>query len=882
MLNTPLRIGYINVQGLTNDKWVLLTKFVDTAFDILFLAETWHITPSHYNSHPFFVCSTPQARVYINSRQHGGLLCLCSLSLRSHISCYTPSPYTIHLFLGKLRLAAFYLPPSLPALQFQTELHRLDKPSIIIGDLNVHFKAGSVLDGHPRDRVHAVRSVLVEHSLSIVQPTNANLTVDHVLADTAWQPEMMIVDAPCTTDHRMIQLMLQYPQLAERHHDRGLQRFFLKNLEDVGSFYRLQECYNSISTAISNLITRGNQLLPQLDPPARQDLVNTIDETILSAVSVCCDLILGSYHINTMKARRDYMERELMLSKDATDAVRLYKRGLRTLNAGCKIQSRSLEISPVQEAEDNFTTLFRQPNPAFHSSQLNNTHFHAVGNPTLASFFTINDVQRSIQKYPASKSCGSDSIHIKILKNLRGSKLPGHISAAFTLYATIGLTPQRWNTSLVFPIPKNKESRYINEFRPIALTHMFRRLFERGVLQYLLYSPQTVALRQFHPTQGGFRRGFSSVLHGLVAHETAILEDQYQCFLDLRAAYDMVPVPLVLKKMEARGADMGTLSIIESLFLYCSSKIVVNDVLSTNINRERGLFQGSILAPFLFNVFIDDLARSLDSQYPPDPAPHVLLFADDIKINHRDSQCLQHLLDLCGIWAVENGMIFSIPKCGVISPTPGISFELAGTILPAVDEYRYLGFPHRRRGIAWGAHLANGVEKARKHLAALTMCSSTWPEWVKLAIFKAFIRPVYEYGAPVIYHWCNSTKESMKPVEALQTTVLNWVVGVAHRDAVVRSLTGVTTVSARFTVLAVKFLDHLRKMHSQHPAQHLCEYFISHRPWPVSSVLPRCRLPALVEFSPQVLHLVGTQGRSFTDVSRSSIFRILRRGGCHQ
>src|ERR1035438_949745 len=110
MLGLSLRIGYINVQGLTNDKWKILVKLIHHSFDILFIAETWHITPSHYSSHPFYVCSTSQARVYVNSRQHGGLLCLCSLSIQPHISTYSPSPYTIHVFLGKLCMAAFYLP----------------------------------------------------------------------------------------------------------------------------------------------------------------------------------------------------------------------------------------------------------------------------------------------------------------------------------------------------------------------------------------------------------------------------------------------------------------------------------------------------------------------------------------------------------------------------------------------------------------------------------------------------------------------------------------------------------------------------------------------------------------------------------------------------
>ncbi|KAJ9050379.1 hypothetical protein DSO57_1014820 [Entomophthora muscae] len=45
-----------------------------------------------------------------------------------------------------------------------------------------------------------------------------------------------------------------------------------------------------------------------------------------------------------------------------------------------------------------------------------------------------------------------------------------------------GSTLARWNTSIVCPIPKKSSSVHIDAFCPIALTEMFRRIFEKCFL----------------------------------------------------------------------------------------------------------------------------------------------------------------------------------------------------------------------------------------------------------------------------------------------------------------------------------------------------------------------------------------------------------------
>ena len=74
------------------------------------------------------------------------------------------------------------------------------------------------------------------------------------------------------------------------------------------------------------------------------------------------------------------------------------------------------------------------------------------------------------------------------------------------------------------------------------------------------------------------------------------------------------------------------LLLLQGLLHNCCCRIVVNGRLSMPIARKRGLLQGSVLSPWLFNIFIDDLARTIEQECCYGNAPAGLFFADDIQL----------------------------------------------------------------------------------------------------------------------------------------------------------------------------------------------------------------------------------------------------------
>lgn len=113
--------------------------------------------------------------------------------------------------------------------------------------------------------------------------------------------------------------------------------------------------------------------------------------------------------------------------------------------------------------------------------------------------------------------------------------------------------------------------------------------------------------------QGGFRLQRSALDQAMALHK--ILNSNTTAstvLMDIKAAYDKVDCQALWKIMEvAFGIDGGMLDMLQDLFNFNSSSLVVGGKTSTPIPNKRGLLQGSSLSPPLFNCHIHSLSIRL-------------------------------------------------------------------------------------------------------------------------------------------------------------------------------------------------------------------------------------------------------------------------------
>lgn len=234
-------------------------------------------------------------------------------------------------------------------------------------------------------------------------------------------------------------------------------------------------------------------------------------------------------------------------------------------------------------------------------------------------------------------------------------------------------------------------------------------------------------------------------------------------YLDFAKAFDKVPHQRLLFKLKAFGIQGELFHWIEEFLSHRVQRVVVDGEFSEWAPVTSGVPQGSILGPFLFLIYINDLPDYIDNS-------KMLLFADDSKMyrcisSPSDQISLQHDIDQVLRWTRDWEMELNVDKCKLlVLGQTNVHFFLDGhKILESSGESDLGVMMHP--SLRFALHIKCMIQKARRAMCLIFQKFANRNEDFLLLVWKTCLRSLLEYASVV---WNPISLKCSMDIERLQ------------------------------------------------------------------------------------------------------------------
>ena len=407
------------------------------------------------------------------------------------------------------------------------------------------------------------------------------------------------------------------------------------------------------------------------------------------------------------------------------------------------------------------------------------------------------DVKKLLLSTNINKAMGPDEIHPKLINFLaHDDHFVRAITILFNACVQQETIPDIWKSALVVPLHKKGSVHESNNYRPVSLTCILCKIYEKLIREHLLGYVSGI----INAKQHGFVPGkscLSNLLEAIDAVNDFLGEDNCVdiLYFDFAKAFDTVSHHRLIVKLEAMGISQHFLNILANFLTGRTMKVTVGNALSESKPVLSGVPQGSVLGPLLFLLYINDLPTCVKSI--------VKLFADDLKmiVSPYNFANTQVDLDALNLWESKWLLKFNLDKCFVMflgKNNPNNVYRLSETVLKETKKEKDLGVLFNNK-LNFNDAIAAFINKAKSTLFWFLRNTISREPDVMLRAFKCLVRPAIEYccqaWSPKARHGNWSTILELENVQRLFTRMVKGVEHLPYRERL--NKLGLTTLLER-------------------------------------------------------------------------------------
>ena len=399
---------------------------------------------------------------------------------------------------------------------------------------------------------------------------------------------------------------------------------------------------------------------------------------------------------------------------------------------------------------------------------------HCNTDECIIQTLTVTQVQNILSKINPKKATGFDNLPPKLLHLARMELSP---SLTYIINDVISNSkfPSDLKNAEIVPCFKKGNPLDKTKYRPVSVLSCISKIVESAIdtqISEIFYSNKAGCLsayRKKHNTQ--------SVLVKAVDDWKRALDNGKYCgalLMDLSKAFDVIPHGLLLAKLNAYGFDIKCLKLIQTYLYNRYQRVKVKQARSEWTKISKGVPQGSLLGPTLFNIFLNDLLFSVNDY-------DIYNYADDNTVSYvsQTSADLASNIELCGNilteWFMNNGMQANPNKYQAIvfgskNDKPE-NFTIKGHEVKCMDNVNLLGVEIDNK-LLFNDHVSKLCKKASQQINAISRLRNVLDVSVKEQIFTSFIKSTFSY-CPAVWMFCG--QGNISKLDRLQHRALRFV-----------------------------------------------------------------------------------------------------------
>ena len=422
------------------------------------------------------------------------------------------------------------------------------------------------------------------------------------------------------------------------------------------------------------------------------------------------------------------------------------------------------------------------------------------------------------------KSPGLDNIINEMIAPLV-KKYPQLILRLFNSILNNAWINNEWMISLITAIHKKGPKEDPDNYRGISLMSCLFKLFltilnnriTAFALERDILSPNQLGFVQMNRTSDPH-----IILNNIIrkyCHNRK--KNIYGCFVDFSKAFDSVPRDILLTKLHDRGINGKVFEIIRKIYTEDMAAVKFGNKASDPFKTNKGVRQGCVLSPLLFNIFLSDIQEVFDvcKDNPTlnDMEISSLIWADDILILSENPEGLQSKLDNLGVYCHRNKLKVNTEKTKVMTFTKSgrllnHNFYFGRKQLSNVRQYKYLGFVVTPSGeINTGledlrTRALRALAKIRKALGPLFQQNV----WNTMYLYNYLVLPILLYTSDF---WGTLKHPKNSPIERLHRSFYKQVLGVKKQTntCAVHMETGTVPIIFRAIKSSIKNWERIRE-----------------------------------------------------------------------